>query len=147
MTGSLRPIIDAMRQDTSSWTAPAGSDGVPLIAFQPHHTLANIVNNKPQAQSPVTPVYQKSLTNETGMNRININPVEALDKKQPTLTQRAQEAHDGMFTDSINVVHIQQGLDNTDTDNIQTDVPEEQESRRNINNAAGDGKNVLSFRH
>jgi len=78
------------------------------------------------------------------MKRINTNPVEALDKKRPTLTQKAQEAHDGMFTDSINVVHIQHGLDNADTDNMQMEVPEEQESIGHINNDEGDGTNVLS---
>ena len=46
--------------------------------------------------------------------------------------------------DSINVVHIQKGLDNTDTDNMQMDVPEMQENRGNINNAEGDGSTVLS---
>jgi len=78
------------------------------------------------------------------MKRMNSNPVEVLDKKRHTLTQTAQEAHDGMFTESINVVHIQHGLDNTDTDNMQMDVSEEQENRGNTNNSEGDGTNVLS---
>lgn len=102
---------------------------IPINTIQPRQTWADIVNNKPQEQSPVNLVYQKSPTHETGMKRINTNPVEAFDKKRPTLTQRTQEATDGMFMDSITVVNIQKGLDNTHTDNMQMSVPKEQESK------------------
>jgi len=61
-------------------------------------------------------VVQKSLNNEIGTKSISTLPKLNSEKNRPPLPQSTQDASDGMNMESTNVVNIQMGQKNTDTD-------------------------------
>jgi len=80
------------------------------------------------------------------MKRISTLPEMNSEKNRRPLPQRTHDASDGMNMESTNVVNIQMGHKNTDTDNDdrKMDVPDEQENRCDTISTEGRKTSVLT---